>query len=417
MSLRLLPAMALVCTAAAIAAGAVGASPGRGNHGRGHEGTHGHSSVRERRHGQGSFLGSLGAPSLVASTIPTSGAGTGDVNPYGVAVVPKSVGALVRDRVLVSNFNSANNTQGTGSTIMQVDPRTNTASVFAQISPSAVPGCTGGVGLTTALAVFRQGWVVVGSLPVSDNGSGQPQAGCLIVLDSNGTPVETITGPTVNGAPLINGPWDMTAVGEGSHVTLFVTNVLNDIQNATPTSPVPGGTVVRIQLHLSKHDLPAVRDIRVIANGIDVRPDPDALVVGPTGVGLHHDTLYIADSVNSQILAVDHALRRADATTPRVVSSGGSLNDPLGLTIAPNDNIVTVNGGDGNAVETTPEGTQIATDTLDSNSGGAGNLFGIALVPHDRGLYFVDDFSADNNLQVAMSTGHDHGHGHGHGHH
>ena len=346
------------------------------------------------------FLPSLGAPALVASTIPTSGPAAGDQNPYGVAVVPRSVGALVRDRVLVSNFNAASNLQGTGTTIMQVDPRTDTASVFAQIDPSTVPGCTGGVGLTTALAVFRRGWVIVGSLPVSNGGQGSPAAGCLIVLDSAGTPVETITGPTVDGAPLINGPWDMTAVDDGGDATLFVTNVLNDIAAATPTSPVPGGTVVRINLDLSRH-APEVTGMRVIGKGISVRPDPNALVIGPTGVGLDGDTLYVADSVNSRILAIHDALDRNSATTGRIVSAGNHLNDPLGMTIAPNGNIVTVNGNDGDAVETTPGGAQVATATFDSNNGGGGNLFGVALTPDADGLYFVDDFGSDNSLFTA----------------
>jgi sugar lactone lactonase YvrE len=387
-SLQIVRGLAFACAAAAVGAGPAAAGPG---HGPGPSGKH------------GSFLASLGTPALVASTIPPNG----DVNPYGVAVVPNSAGDLVRDDVLVSNFNASSNLQGTGSTIVQVDPKAHTASVFAQIKASEVPGCTGGVGLTTALAVFKQGWVVVGSLPVSydPSGNANPMAGCLIVLDSHGTPVETITGPTVNGSPLINGPWDMTAVDDGDHATLFVTNVLDNIGSATMTSPVPGGTVVRVQLDLSSHGTPSVTDIRVIADGIDVRPDSAALVVGPTGVGLEGDTLYVADSVNSQILAVHEALRRNDATIGQVVSSGGNLNDPLGLAIAPNGNIVTVNGGDGNAVETTPHGDQIATDTLDNNSGGGGNLFGIALAPHDGGLYFVDDFSSDNNLMVTQRTG------------
>jgi hypothetical protein len=32
--------------------------------------------------------------------------------------------------------------------------------------------------------------------------------------------------------------------------------------------------------------------------------------------------------------------------------------------------------------------------------GGAGNLFGLAIKPGGQGVYFVDDFSADNNLQL-----------------
>jgi hypothetical protein len=349
------------------------------------------------------FLGSLGAPALVASTVPTSGPAAGDQNPYGVAVVSRSVGDLVHGRVLVSNFNAAGNLQGTGTTIMQVDPRAHTASVFAQISAAAVPACTGGVGLTTALAVFPQGWVVVGSLPVSDAGLGSPAAGCLIVLNSRGSPVETIEGPIVNGAPLINGPWDMTALIRGDDATLFVTNVLNQIGSATPTSPVPGGTVVRIRVELGARGVPRVADMRIIASGIDVRPDPNALVVGPTGVALEGKTLFVADSVNSQILAVPDALDRQAPTTGQLLSADNNLSDPLGMTIVPNGDIITVNGNNGLAVETTPSGTQVATATFDNNNGGGGNLFGIALTPSGRGVYFVDDFSNDNSLFITTS--------------
>lgn len=89
------------------------------------------------------------------------------------------------------------------------------------------------------------------------------------------------------------------------------------------------------------------------------RTDPAALVVGPTGVGLgRNDTLYVADSDTNRIAKINDALFR---TTPAgsggsTLSIGGDLNDPLGLTIAPNGNILSANGADGNLVETTPGG-------------------------------------------------------------
>ena len=63
-------------------------------------------------------------------------------------------------------------------------------------------------------------------------------------------------------------------------------------------------------------------------------------------------------------------------------------------------NILTVNGGDGNIVETTPFGRQVAVKTIDDNSGGGGNLFGLAVKPGAGAVYFVDDFGSDNNLQL-----------------
>src|SRR5215469_15454886 len=68
----------------------------------------------------------------LSSTVPANG----DVNPYGVFRVPRSVGKLVRGNILVSNFNNISNLQGTGTTIVQISP-TGAFSLFAQIDPNA----------------------------------------------------------------------------------------------------------------------------------------------------------------------------------------------------------------------------------------------------------------------------------------
>jgi hypothetical protein len=69
--------------------------------------------------------------------------------------------------------------------------------------------------------------------------------------------------------------------------------------------------------------------------------------------------------------------------------------------IAPGGDIITADSGDGNIVETTPNGNQIATQTLVPM--GAGDLFGLALTPNDNGLLFVNDSgsgTAANSLQL-----------------
>ena len=82
------------------------------------------------------------------------------------------------------------------------------------------------------------------------------------------------------------------------------------------------------------------------------------------------------------------------------MSANGALNGPLGLAIAPNGDILTVNGGDGNVVETTPSGSQVAQVVLDSTGSppGVGTLFGIAVAPGGTTLSFVDDGSNTVNL-------------------
>jgi len=59
------------------------------------------------RRGDRGFLSRFHAISRVASTVPARGPAAGDQNPYGTAVVPRTIGALVRGDVLVSNFNDA----------------------------------------------------------------------------------------------------------------------------------------------------------------------------------------------------------------------------------------------------------------------------------------------------------------------
>jgi hypothetical protein len=327
----------------------------------------------------------------IASTVPVNG----DVNPYGVAVVPVSTGSLRKGNVLVSNFNAVSNLQGTGTTIVQISPNGH-VSTFATIDPTRLPGrCPGGVGLTTALSVLRSGWVIVGSLPTTDGSAATAQAGCLLVLDSAGRVRETFAGQGING------PWDMTALDLGSCVELFVTNVLNGTvagQGAT----VRRGTVLRIELAVSGHRPPQRVDTTVIGSGFGQHTDPAALVVGPTGVGLaDDDTLYVADSVDNRITAIRHAVTRStSAGTGRPVSSGGALNTPLGLAISHGGDILTVNSGDGNLVATTPGGHQIQVVQLDSSGSppGAGALFGLAVAPHSRDVYFVDDATNTLNL-------------------
>ncbi len=327
-----------------------------------------------------SFIGSFNKVTEVGSTVP----GNGDENPYGIVNVSKSDGSLLAGDILISNFNDKDNLQGTGTTIVQMTP-SGKLSVFAEIKPSSLPGeCPGGVGLTTALAILPQGFVVVGSLPTSNGKAESAKAGCLIVLDSSGHVVRTISGEPING------PWDMTAVSQGSNATLFVTNVLNGTVTSGET-PTPGGTVVRIRMRITGHHAPAVTSTTVIGTGFDERTDEAALVVGPTGVALGDEgTLYVADTQNSRVAAIPGAMGRG---TPlggggQTIATGGYLNKPLGLALAPNGDVLTANGGDGNIVETTPGGAEY--QPVDTGAG-EGGLFGLTPTPTFKGIYFVND--------------------------
>jgi hypothetical protein len=336
------------------------------------------------------FLFHFNTVSTVGSTVPANG----DVNPYGVAVVPQSTGALVRGDTLVSNFNASSNLQGTGTTIVEVAPD-GQLSLFAQINQN-LPGCPGGVGLTTALAVLNDGYVVVGSLPVTDAGSGTPEAGCLIVVNSHGVPVETWAGHGING------PWDMTTAQFGGFADLFVTNVLNGLTGAADDNPVNQGTVLRLSVATPPGRAPILLGSSTIGSGFAEELDPSALVIGPTGVALGpNGTLYVADTVNSRIAAIPFAAFRFFPVTGGgiTVTEGNQLSNPLGLTLAPNGDLITVNGGNGDGVEITPWGFQFPAVQFDPFDSG-GDLFGLAIAPGGHGILFVDDNGDANTLDL-----------------
>ena len=138
----------------------------------------------------------------------------------------------------------------------------------------------------------------------------------------------------------------------------------------------------------------------MIASGFAERTDPAALVIGPTGLGVSPDgRLFVADTLQNRIAAIPGALFRLDdAGTGVTIFQGGALNSPLGLAVAPNGNILTVNSGDGNLVEIAPGGKQVAVKAIDISQQGGGTLFGLAIAPNGHGVYFVDDGNNTLNL-------------------
>ncbi len=332
-----------------------------------------------------SFLGQLQQTTQVASTVPANG----DVNPYGVTLVRTSAGRLAAGDILVSNFNDKANVQGTGTTIVQVSPA-GKASVFANIS-ALPPGqaCPGGIGLTTALGILPGGWVVVGSLPTTSGGAlpGLDPAGCLIVLNDQGTVAETISNRDIVG------PWDLAVSSDATSAQLFVSNALGGNTTTHDGIPVTGNcTAVRLDLALSPTAPPRLTGSTVIGTGFPWRANKNALILAPTGLALSGaGTLYVDDTLTDAVSAIPDARTRTGAVTATgsTVSAGGALDAPLGMTLAPNGDLLVVNGNNGDAVEITPAGKQLATKALVKN--GAGDLFGIIMAPAGNGILIVND--------------------------
>jgi hypothetical protein len=315
------------------------------------------------------------ATSVTASTIPANG----DVNPYGAAFVPQGFptgGILHSGDLLVSNFNNGSNLQGTGTTIVRVTPD-GSVSTFFQGQP--------GLGLTTALAVLKNGFVIVGNLPTTDGTGATAQQGSLLILDKNGNLVETLTN-----SKLLDGPWDLTVNDMGHFAQVFVANALS-------------GTVTRIDMLVPRHHgMPVVLDEVQIASGYSHRTDPAALLLGPTGLAFNRatDTLYVASTADNAIFAIHAAaVRRHDHGTGTLIfSSNTYLHGPLGLVLAPNGDLIISNGDAVNAdpnmsselVEITKHGKFVSEFQVDSSAGGA---FGIAIMSSGDTVRFaaVDD--------------------------
>lgn len=296
---------------------------------------------------------------------------------------------MVAGDLLVSNYNAKINVQGTGRTLVEISPMGH-RTTFAQIkSLPAGQHCPGGIGVDTALAVLPGGYVVVGSLPQTTAGK-LPHLnpiGCLIVLDSTGTPVAAWSGADIDG------PWDMTATSTATTASLYVSNVLARSGSATSAVPLAGVcTIVRIDLALHSGSAPTVTGSTVIGSGFPWKVNPATVVLGPTGVAVGSDgTAYVANTLTNTVTAIPNAGSRTTPVTfgTNTIATGGGLNQPLGLIVAPNGDLIAVNGNDGNAVELTPQGKQVAVAKVIKD--GAGDLFGIAVSRDGKALWLTDD--------------------------
>ena len=317
------------------------------------------------------------------STVPPNG----DQNPYGVAFVPHDFpnntgGPLQPGDILVSNFNNSDNAQGTGTTIVRIDSNGERSTFFA--GPPHPTGSSG-LGLSTALAVLKKGFVIVGNVPSMDGTFATKGPGSLLVIDAKGNLLSTITDPTIDG------PWDMTVDDRGGDASAFVSNVF-------------AGTVVRIDLHMDSHGLTVMKKT-VIASGYQHRGDPTAFAVGPTGLVYEHehDTLFVASTEDNAVYAIQNAEK---ATTSQgigniVYTDATHLHGPLGLILAPNGHFLVTNSDVINSdtnqpseiVEFTPTGQFVTQFSVDPAQGGS---FGLAVNVQNNIATFapVDDNTA-----------------------
>lgn len=317
----------------------------------------------------------------IVSTVPANG----DLNPYGVAIVPPTFpagGGLSPGDILVSNFNSSSNLQGTGTTIVRVAKGGPPSLFFQGKAP---------LGLTTALHALKAGFVLVGNFPSPDlSGScATAQAGSILVINKSGTQVGSITDP------LVDGPWDSALFDEGTSAKLFVANGLN-------------GTIVRMDLKIGSAGV-TLNKATLIASGYGHQCDPVTFVDSPTGLVYDpaNDELFVASSLDNAVFAVGDAGQRTnDGGLGRLVyKDPAHLHGALAMTKAPNGHLLVSNNDainpDANQsseiVEFTTDGKFVREIAVDQAAGGS---FGMAVANSDGKVRFAFVDDVNNSLVI-----------------
>ncbi len=341
------------------------------------------------------FLETVHRHSTLTSTVTDNG----DLNPYAVIVAPVSAGKVMKDDVLVDNFNNISNLQGTGTTIVGYRPSTQQTYLVARL-PQNLSQCPGGVGLTTAMTMLKTGWIIVGSTPSTDGTTATKGPGCMLVLDPTGKLVAVWAGPTIND------PWgNMAVVDNGATATLFISMAGFDLPPPTKLDPKTGrpvelhqATVLRLQIAIPEGKPPVLLDQTVVGDGFANRADYDNFLLGPTGLALSPDgTLYVTDGLENVITAIPNATTRTQSDgTGKVVTRDGLLSWPLAMAWSPEGHLLVCNGKDGRLVEVDPAaGKQVYAQWINNDQAqsppGNGDLFGIAMMPDDKGFYYVMD--------------------------
>ena len=322
--------------------------------------------------------GGIGAApdKTVASVI----APNGDRDPFGIAIVPLTMGKLTAGNLLVAEFGNKNGTAGAGTTILQVNPATGKTSVFFHGGPVAGP-----VGV--AINPANDG-VWVGDYGAAANGT----AANDLLIAPNGKVKAVYTDVTTHGAASFVGVWGQGVSASAGKISFYY----GEAGNAS--TGTGGGDVVRLTPHPKGpvNGQPVNATYAQIATGQGQTPPGGnaATAAGPQGYAFAADgILYETNDADNTLYAIPHAATAQSPVATRIVYRGHALQSPENVVIDPrNGDLLVVNANDNRLVVITPGGKLVASRDLAANQP-AGALFGLAIGTNAAGdlvLYYTN---------------------------
>ena len=321
-------------------------------------------------------LQALTTQSTLGSTTDPVGQG---LNPYGLAMAWTSLGPVEAGDLIACNFNDATNTQGTGTTIVDLHPNLNATPVLIANSPELL-GCS-----------------AVTTLPDGNIVAAASQANSLVLV----TPGATNPLSTPYSADTFYNPWSVIFADEPHGVgALYVSNSTK-------------GTIDRIVLGAGDSQT----SFTEIATGFTASGSPGS-ILAPSGLTYDDniDTLYVVDSANNEVVAFQNvssfgtdsvtvsvsggsdSFSGIAAGNVQVIASGAPLNGPISAALLPSGNLIV-----GNTLD--PSGTNLMLEiqpgqgvvyTRNVDTGAAGALFGIVIGFDNFGnpvIFYNDDNS------------------------
>jgi hypothetical protein len=329
---------------------------------------------------------------FIASTIDPV---TGDINPYGVAIVPVTSGKLVAGDVLVSDFASFAGTPGAGSSIVQINPLTGQVSDFAHGGALTGPD---------SIAFNPKGIVWAGDFGPASGGTFSGADANVAVVAAAGSVVATFDAATT-GKPVFNSVWGQAfGANPAGKVSFYWTNAGESRYSGQVwrLDPNPSGAGNGQPLNATY----------TLLSTLPAGGTTAATAAGPQGMVYDEatGTLYVADDADNAIYAIPHASAATGWTRPRLILRGGPLHAPQGITMNPGTGrLFVVNGaGNNDLIELSARGRVYGVRNLAPDEP-AGALFGLtfdqaASAGRSTVLYYVnDDENSLHMLTIAAS--------------